>query len=338
MSYEDELFVYKYRPKTLSEITRPAVDILNKIVEKDTIPNFILYGQKGTGKKTLFYAFLKSRYGNINTQCVYKEYKPNTKKIEIPIFYSQYHVEIDIRTFLSHVRTILPVLIKEFAQTKNVLDNRHKLFVIHHIEDLEMQTQHTLRRILEIYMDNCRFIFICSKLNKVTHPLQSRCLIIRLPVFTPTETKEILMNINNQLDRKIPENKVDDIVLESRNNIKNAVFGLEAAYYGFKADVDYEEESRNLLIQIMNTKKVTPSLYTTIDDYLYKHLYKNRSLQDLIHSTFMNLQELLKDDYDKLNEILDKFLIYDYNMVQGSRDYMHIQAVFYYLVYYFQRR
>jgi DNA polymerase III delta prime subunit len=340
--YENELFVYKYRPKTLKDIDRPLTKTLNKIVEKDTIPNFILYGQKGTGKKTLFYSFLKSRYGDFKTQCVYKEYKINTKKIEIPVFYSQYHVEIDIRTFLSHVRTILPVLIKEFAQTKNVLDNRHKLFVIHHIEDLEMQTQHTLRRILEIYMDNCRFIFICSKLNKVTHPLQSRCLIIRIPVFTNEEITKILNDINKQLLvvpkdnlKQLTKPQIESIVDKCENNIKTAVFSLESAYYGFTTDILYEEEADQLLKQIINTETVTLELYEKIDNYLYMNLYKNRCLQELIQTTFISLRKILNNDYEKLNVILKQLILYDQNMVDGSRDYMHLQAIFYYLVYYF---
>lgn len=357
-NYEEELFVYKYRPKVLEDINRPMVDILKKIVEKDTIPNIILYGQKGTGKKTLFYSFLKSRYGDVKTQCVYKEFKINTKKIEIPVFYSQYHVEIDIGTFLSHVRTILPVLIKEFAQTKNVLDNRHKLFVIHHIEDLEMQTQHTLRRILEIYMDNCRFIFICSKLNKITHPLQSRCLIIRIPIFTNEEILEILNNINNKLPitdelNKLKQSQIEEIVNKCDNNIKTAMFSLESAYYNFDMDTSYEMEAESLLKRIINTNVVSITLYETIDDYLYKNLYKNRCLQELIHTTFISLHKIIKNpanyitrknnpfrnnlNYKNLNEILKQFIIYDQNMIQGSRDYMHIQAVFYYLVYYFHK-
>lgn len=336
--YEDELFVYKYRPKTLKDIDRPMVSILNKIVEKDTIPNFILYGKNGTGKKTLLYSFLKSRYGDFKTQCIHKEHKINTKKVIIPVFYSPYHVEIDIRTFLSHVRTILPVLIKEFAQTKNILNNRHKLFVIHHLEDLEMQTQHTLRRILEIYMDNCRFIFICSKLNNVTHPLQSRCLIIRVPVFTNPEIHTILSNVNKTLVDKVSNKDIDTIVQNCNNNIKMAMFDLEAKYYNIEVDVFYEKEAEELIRKIMTTKKTTFLLYEEIDDYLYKNLYKNRCLQDLIQSTFMCLRKILKDDYEILNEILKSFTLYDLNMVQGSRNYMHIQAVFYYLVNYFQNK
>jgi len=346
-NYEKELFVYKYRPKYLKDIQRPMIEVLNKIVEKDTIPNFILYGQKGSGKKTLLYAFLNSRYNkpdpltglinennNVKTQCILKEYKINTKNVSIPIFFSPYHVEIDIHTFSSHVRTILPVLIKEFAQTKNILDNQHKLFVIHHIEDLEMQTQHTLRRILEIYMENCRFIFISSKLNKITHPLQSRCLMVRVPVFTKPEIYKMLQDINNQLDNKVTDHKIEEIV-ENCETIKTAIFNLESKYYNFELDVSYEKETELLLKQIMNAKKISFALYETIDDFLYKNLYKNRCLQDLIHTTFMCLRKLLNNDYDKLNVILEKIIQYDQNMVDGSRDYMHIQSVFYFLVYYF---
>jgi len=336
-TYEDELFVYKYRPSLLKDIDRPVADMFHKIIEKNTTPNIILYGLPGTGKKTLLYAYLSSKYGTFKTQCIQKEFKINTKTIELPIFYSKFHVEIDIRTFIYHARNILPILIKEFAQTKNVLSNQHKLFVIHHIEELEMQTQHTLRRILEMYIENCRFLFVCTKLNKITHPLQSRCMLIRVPAFTSLEITKVLTTINQQLDNKRTTEQLKTIVTECKDNIKTAVMLLEASYYDFEADVDYQKELTLLLHQIIDAKKITMSFYESIDEYLYKILYKNRCLQDLIQTTFGILRTILHNDYTQLNELLPYFLKYDQNIVNGTRDFMHLQGLFYYLVYYFHK-
>lgn len=334
MDYEKELFVYKYRPKLLSDIKRPIVNLFNKILEKDITPNFILYGQKGSGKKTLLYAFLNSKYGDIKTQCIQREFKINTKKVVIPIFYSPYHIEIDIQTFLSHIRTILPILVKEFSQTKNIIHNQHKLFVIHHIEDLEMQTQHTLRRILEIYMDNCRFIFITSKLNKLTKPLQSRCLIIRVPIFTNTEIKTILSDINKKTHNIVKNEVIEHISNHCNNNLKYAICELESKHFDMEIDVSFHNELETLLVQIIN-KKPTMSLYENVDEYFYKILYKNISLYEIIRYTFLILKKLLVNDYAKLNEILKKILLYDQNMNMGSRNFIHIQALYYYLIYLF---
>lgn len=331
--YQNELFVYKYRPTNLSDIDRTPSKILKNMNEKNILPNMIFYGLPSSGKHTLLYAFLKDKYGKFNISCSKREYKINGKKLIIPVFYSPYHIEVNVNSFFSHTRTILPDLIKSYVTTKNILTQEHKLFVIHHMDDLEVQTQHMLRRILEVYIDKCRFIFITQQLNKITLPLQSRSCIIHIPQFTDKEIYNILQDINATLDEQVDEEDVKDIVELTKPNLKEAIFKLECKYRDIDVDSHYVYKLRKDIKMIMDCKSVTIKLYDDVDNILYEYLYKNIKMETIIYHTFRILCEIL--DVEETNKILSDIIQYDKNIVCGCRDFIHIQALFYYLIDYF---
>jgi hypothetical protein len=313
--YKEELFIYKYRPQTLNELNRPDMSVFSNIIEHKTIPNMIIYGVENSGKHTALYAFLKSRFGNLNTRCTYKEFKINVKPIKIPVFYSQYHIEIDVLSFYSHIRTLLPKIIKDITQSKNICSNDHKIIVIHHTESLEEQSQHMLRRILEVYIKNCRFIFITNKLNKITQPLKK------------DNVKRILFSINNKLDIPVAETKVCDIISKT-SNIKDAIYNLEFAYYNIGEYDNYNKELYNFIHTLKNAIVIDATLYKYIDDYLYECLYKNISLDTLILNSFTIVKKLVSSEKQRC--LLDTITYYDETITQGDREYMHVQSLFYY--------
>jgi replication factor C subunit 3/5 len=344
-NYQSELFVYKYRPTTLDQIDRVETSRFKQILQDDgVLPNLIIYGHENTGKSTMLHAFLNDQYGDLNTMCEMRDFKINSKKLRIPIFFSRFHIEIDINSLFSHARSILPTILKTFVQTKNVFTKQYKICVIHHVENLEAQTQHILRRILELYINNCRFVFTTSKLNKITQPLQSRCELIALPHFTEPQIHTILTNINRQLDAPVTSKKLSEISSQSSPNIKKAIFQLESEYYNIDVDIYYTKQLKEPLLEIMNhdtTKNITnidDNIYVRMDLFLYTCMYKNIQLENVLNATFETLRELLKDDYESLNTIMERAVHYDLNMNTGSRDYIHIQAFFYFLINFLPQR
>jgi replication factor C subunit 3/5 len=57
--------------------------------------------------------------------------------------------------------------------------------VINDAEKLTKDAQHALRRTMEKYSANIRFIFCCSSIGRVISPIKSRCLLFRFP--SPTD-------------------------------------------------------------------------------------------------------------------------------------------------------
>jgi hypothetical protein len=293
----------------------------------------IFYGLRHSGKKTAMYAFLRDMYGPFETS--YKRVTFNDgKTITVPVFYSEYHIEIDVLSFYSQVRTILPKLIKSLSSTRNILDSNIKLLVIHHMECLETQTQHTLRRIIEMYFDNCRFLFLTSRLNSISQPLQSRCLLVRIPVYTDKERRNIAYEINKKLEPPLLDTQIDDILEMKYVTIKDLLFQMEFSYY--KLGV-YERpiDTVSSLVEMITTSTVNRMLYNKVDTILYKYMFKNFNLYDLFYDLFKIVYPMIPFVYKK--EYLCIIADIDVDMTRGIREVTHLQTHVYYIIDLFRR-
>ena len=148
------LFVEKYRPKTLADIVLTNEERLyfESLKSKEEIPNLLFAGNPGTGKTTL-----SKIIANDILDCQY--------------LYINASDENGIDTIRSKVIG--------FASTKS-LDGKLKLVLFDECDALTLDSQKALRNVIEEYSENTRFIFTCNYLFKVIPALQSRCQIFNL--------------------------------------------------------------------------------------------------------------------------------------------------------------
>jgi DNA polymerase III delta prime subunit len=154
--------------------------ILKKLIKTQKIPHLIFYSHDHYENINCLRKFLSELFpGENNAKCIKQEYKVNSKLIEIPFFISKYHIELSVNDLGYHSRIILPEFIKDIAQTKNIITNSQKIIVIHHVQNLDKQTQYMLRCSFENNIGNCRFILLTDNINNLIEPLQSRCILIK---------------------------------------------------------------------------------------------------------------------------------------------------------------
>ena len=148
------LFVEKYRPKTLADIvlTNEGRLYFESLKSKEEIPNLLFAGNPGTGKTTL-----SKIIANDILDCQY--------------LYINASDENGIDTIRSKVIG--------FASTKS-LDGKLKLVLFDECDALTLDSQKALRNVIEEYSENTRFIFTCNYLFKIIPALQSRCQIFNL--------------------------------------------------------------------------------------------------------------------------------------------------------------
>ena len=148
------LFVEKYRPKTLADIVLTNEERLyfESLKLKEEIPNLLFAGNPGTGKTTL-----SKIIANDILDCQY--------------LYINASDENGIDTIRSKVIG--------FASTKS-LDGKLKLVLFDECDALTLDSQKALRNVIEEYSENTRFIFTCNYLFKIIPALQSRCQIFNL--------------------------------------------------------------------------------------------------------------------------------------------------------------
>lgn len=143
------LWVEKYRPKTLDEIVLTSANrtILDKFCSDEEIPNLLFIGNAGIGKTSL----AKIIVNNI-LECQYL------------------YINASDENGIDTIRT----KVTNFSRTKSI-DGGIKVIILDEVDGLTLDAQRALRNTMEEYCQYTRFILTANYKYKVIPALQSRC-------------------------------------------------------------------------------------------------------------------------------------------------------------------
>ena len=163
---ESTIWTEKYRPKTFEQIKGQdeIVDRARAFVETRNMPHLMFTGPAGTGKTTLSLLIVKKLFGE-NWRNNYLELNASDER------------GIDV------VRQ----KVKSFARTRSLSEVPFKIIFLDEADALTREAQQALRRTMENFTENCRFILSCNFSSKIIEPIQSRCVVFK---FRPIEKQE----------------------------------------------------------------------------------------------------------------------------------------------------
>lgn len=176
-----DLWVEKYRPKTLEDliISKEAREIIVNFGQN--IPNLLFCGKQGTGKTSL---------ARILVQDVLK--------------CDYLYVNASDETGIDNIRN----KVTGFSQTKS-LDGNLKVVILDEADYLSMNAQGALRNLVESYLMTTRFILTGNYRHKIIPALQSRCQSLDIqPSFKEAVLRcyNILKNENISLENDQKDN------------------------------------------------------------------------------------------------------------------------------------
>jgi len=216
-SIYDVLWVEKYRPKSLDEIVNQeeVVKRLKKFVEMKNMPHLLFAGPAGTGKTTAAHALAHDLYGEN---------------------YRQYMLELNASD--ERGINVIREKVKEFARSKTPPGIPFKIVLLDEADNMTADAQQALRRLMELYSANTRFILIANYPSKIIDPIQSRCAFFR---FQPLKKEDVVARL-----KYIAENEgvdYDPEALEaiyeiSEGDMRRAINILQAAAALGKVTVD----------------------------------------------------------------------------------------------------
>jgi len=269
------LWTEKYRPSKLSDIVGQEHFVLDAeqwVLEKN-MPNVLAYGVAGTGKTGAGIALAKSMLGD--------SFKDN---------FFEVNASDDRR--LENVRTT----IKQVAQSGTIGEAPFRIMLLDEMDGMTNDAQNALKRIMERYASNIRFIITCNDRSRIIFPLQSRCANYR---FNPLKNELVLEVI------RFDETELARFIYQLDGDLRRAITEIQAAnasnFTLRKQIQDSLKEFDGILNLILN-KKPNETL-----DKLHDILYGGRSVKEIclaLHNSVLEAEGLESKEKFKLLRII----------------------------------
>ncbi|NUE01626.1 replication factor C small subunit [Halorubraceae archaeon YAN] len=190
-----EIWIEKYRPQTLAEISgqEKIIERLQGYINQQELPHLLFSGPAGVGKTTAATAIARELYAD-NWRGNFLELNASDER------------GIDV------VRD----RIKNFARASfGGFD--YRIIFLDEADSLTSDAQSALRRTMEQFSDNTRFILSCNYSSKIIDPIQSRCAVFR---FAPLSDAAV----GQQIDR-IAESESIELTADGREALIYAASG-----------------------------------------------------------------------------------------------------------------
>ncbi|MFB6142281.1 MAG: replication factor C small subunit [Halorientalis sp.] len=305
----DEIWIEKYRPESLDDIVgqETIVERLRSYVERNDLPHLLFSGQAGIGKSTAALAIARDLYGED---------------------WSEHFLELNA----SDQRGIDVVRerIKSFARS-SFGGHEYRIIFLDEADSLTSEAQSALRRTMEQFSNNVRFILSCNYSSQIIDPIQSRCAVFRFSPLSDDAIAEQVHRIAAAEDIEVTEDGVEALVYAADGDMRKAINGLQAAAVtGDVVDEDAvyaitstarPEEIREMVTQALSGDFVAAR--STLDELLTDEGIAGGDVIDQLHRS---VWEFDLDDEAAVT-LLDRIGEADYRITEGANERIQLEAL-----------
>jgi|TARA_R100000482_G_scaffold26222_1_gene8115 replication factor C small subunit len=253
------LWTEKYRPEFLHQIKGQEHFVMDaeNWIELQNMPNVLFYGVSGTGKTASGLALTRSILGEDALDNFFEINASDDRKLET-------------------VRT----RIKEIAQSGGLGGVPFRIILLDEMDGMTTDAQNALKRIMERYANNVRFIITCNDRTKIIFALQSRCANYH---FKPLSYNVILDVLNDILSKEGHADRFSELEMLAfikayEGDLRRTITELQAAVSSDKplsiqvqsGLKDYE----NIMNEILNKN-------TKVLSQLHSLLYDGKTIKDI---------------------------------------------------------
>lgn len=202
-----EVWIEKYRPQSLDEVLghEQITSRIESYIEKNDLPHLLFAGPPGVGKTATSVSIAKEIYG--------EEWRENFLELN-----ASDERGIDV------VRD----RIKSFARSSFGGYN-YRIIFLDEADALTSDAQSALRRTMEQFSHNTRFILSCNYSSKIIDPIQSRCTVFRFSPLSDEAVAEQIDRIATNEGIDIVEDGMDALVYSAAGDMRKAINDLQAA-------------------------------------------------------------------------------------------------------------
>jgi replication factor C subunit 3/5 len=234
--------------------------------------------------------------------------------------------------------------IKQFVICKGLPENSNtpvfKLIILDEIDAMTDDAQAILRKVIEKYVNNVRFCFICNYLKKINPAIQSRCIIFRFNPIPYEYMHDYIIKICEYENIRITKSAINLIIKKTQGDMRKLLNILQTIYmYLSNIEKDNIDKINKIIFDsdekiIENSVIINESVASTIlycptkkninnllqfiqnnnikesHDYLKKFILKyNISLIELINYVYEYCMDyIINDNKEILNYPLDRIV------------------------------
>ena len=266
------LWTEKYRPNKINEIYGQEHFVMDarSWLETEDMPNLLLYGKPGNGKTSAAIVLSK--------ELLKDSFKDN---------FFEVNASDDRR--LETVRTT----IRQVAQSGTIGDVPFRMMLLDEMDGMTTDAQNALKRIMERYANNIRFIITCNDRNKIIFALQSRCANYHFKAISNENMLDMVKDIlhKEQINRFTDED-LAGFIYSMNGDMRRAITEIQAAKASdstLQRQIDVSlEEHHKILIKITNKN-------ANVLGELHDMLYKGKTISEIclgLHDAIINSKGL----------------------------------------------
>jgi replication factor C small subunit len=203
-----EVWIEKYRPQTLDDVSgqESVIDRLGSYIDENDLPHLLFSGPAGIGKTTAAQAIAREIYGD--------DWRQNFLELNAS---DQRGIDV--------VRD----RIKSFARESFSPDHSHTIIFLDEADSLTSDAQAALRRTMEQFSDNTRFVLSCNYSSKIIDPIQSRCAVFRFSPLSDAAIREQIGQIAAREGIEVTDDGMAALVYAADGDMRRAINSLQAA-------------------------------------------------------------------------------------------------------------
>lgn len=312
MAYEIEIWVEKYRPRTLKEVVgqEEVIQRLMSYAQQKNIPHLLFAGPPGTGKTASAIALVRDIFGD--------EWRNNF---------------IEMNASDERGIDVVRHKIKEFARTSPI-NAPFKIIFLDEADALTPDAQAALRRTMEMYSKICRFILSCNYVSRIIEPIQSRCAVFKFRPVPEEAMKKRLLEICKIEGVEITEDGLDALIYVSGGDFRKAINALQGASAIGKVDAE-------AIFQITATaqpEELEELISTTLDGKFVEARQKLDNLmieygmsgEDVVYQLYRQIMASGLDEKLKAR-LIEKLGEIDFRLTEGAHERLQLNAYLAYL-------
>ena len=304
-----EIWVEKYRPARLADVVghEAIISRVKSYVERDDLPHLLFAGPAGTGKTATAVAIAKELYGD--------DWRENFLELN-----ASDERGIDV------VRD----RIKNFARSSFGGYN-YRIIFLDEADALTSEAQSALRRTMEQFSNNTRFILSCNYSSQIIDPIQSRCAVFRFSPLSDETVATRVREIAEIEEIEYTEDGIDALVYAADGDMRRAINALQAT--AATGDV-VDEEAVYSITSTARPEEIEGMVTKALDgDFTgsrarLSELLVERGLAggDIIDQLHRSVWDFDLEDEDAVH-LMDRLGEADYRISTGANEQVQLEAL-----------